>query len=295
VNLDLQVLGRRPDGYHDLRSVFHAVDLCDRLEFRAQPDADIHLTCDHPDLPCDESNLVVRAARLLQRHTGARRGAAIRLRKRIPMGGGLGGGSSNAAVTLLALNHLWGTGLGAEELNELAAELGSDVAFFLYGGTAVCTGRGEQVAPVDDVPELHFLLVLPGLHVSTPAVYGRLKAGLTTRREARNNVLVALSDADFERLGRSLQNDLQEAAYKVEDRLRSIADALQRCARESGAQACLLSGSGSSFFILAEQEAACRRCATVVETELDLPCVVASSYPAWHTRVEKLIARRGSP
>jgi 4-diphosphocytidyl-2-C-methyl-D-erythritol kinase len=229
----------------------------------------------------------------MQQHCSAEQGARIQLEKRIPMGGGLGGGSSNAAVTLLALNHLWRAGISGPELHEMAAELGSDVAFFLHGGTALCTGRGEQVEPLEGLPELHLVLVLPGLHVSTPAVYRGLKSSLTTPRRPRNNVQSITCEADFDELGRLLHNDLQEAAFQVEKSLGRLWEDLQRCSREAGASGCLLSGSGSSFFVLARDPDTCRRCATLVETELDLPCVVAKSYPAWHTRVEKLLARRG--
>jgi 4-diphosphocytidyl-2-C-methyl-D-erythritol kinase len=230
----------------------------------------------------------------VQQQCGAQRGARIRLQKRIPMGGGLGGGSSNAAVTLLGLNRLWQARLSRAELYEMAAELGSDVAFFLEGGTALCTGRGEQVEPVPGVAALHVVLVLPGVHVSTPAVYRALNSALTTPRQPSNNVIKALREGDFQRLVRSLHNDLQEPALRLEERLRSIWEELRRCVSGVGRTGCLLSGSGSSFFVLAQDQESCRRCATAIAAELDLPCVAATSYPAWHTRVEKLIARRGS-
>ena len=181
VNLYLEVVGRRPDGYHDLRTVMQAVDLCDELELATREDGRIALNCSDPALPMGDGNLVVRAARMMQERSGTRRGADLALRKRVPVGGGLGGGSADAALTLLGLDRLWGLDTGREALTEMAASLGSDVAFFLHGGTALCEGRGERVTPVPCGGEFSYVLVTPSVGVSTREVYGALEHGLTSR------------------------------------------------------------------------------------------------------------------
>src|SRR5438874_4139070 len=144
VNLFLEVVGKRADGFHAVNTLMVAVSLVDTLEFASADDGLLDLTCSDPALSVGPENLVVRAANVLRRHTGSRAGAAICLTKRIPMQAGLGGGSSDAAATLVGLNRLWGLNLGADVLTTLAASLGSDVAFFLDGPAAWCTGRGEE-------------------------------------------------------------------------------------------------------------------------------------------------------
>ena len=148
VNLFLEVLAKRPDGYHDIETLMVAVNLFDTLKFREEPGGDIRLTCNHPDLSTGSDNLVIRAAALLKQQTGCEKGARIRLTKRIPLAGGLAGGSSDAAATLVGLNRLWKLGLTRARLTDLAKELGSDVAFFFSAPAAWCTGRGERVTPM---------------------------------------------------------------------------------------------------------------------------------------------------
>ena len=161
LNLGLRILGRRPDGYQDIVSVLLTVDLCDRLVFTPAPPGETRVFCDNPDLPGGPENLVHRAVEILRRATGAGHGVRVDLNKRIPMGAGLGGGSSNAATALRALDRLWGLDLRPERLAALAAELGSDVPFFLTGGTAVVTGRGERIRPVDWEGDFWYVLVYP--------------------------------------------------------------------------------------------------------------------------------------
>jgi 4-diphosphocytidyl-2-C-methyl-D-erythritol kinase len=198
INLYLEILGQRPDGYHEIDTLMQAVSLYDTLEFRKRPASRnesgdssdfIDFEVDGPPgLAAGPENLVARAARVLRdavlSGTGAPAsgsgvssltGLSIRLRKKIPVGGGLGGGSSDAAATLLALNRLWGLGWTRGALEPLAATLGSDVAFFLHGGWARCTGRGEKIEPLAPRPPLHFLLVTPDLHVPTALIYEKFR------------------------------------------------------------------------------------------------------------------------
>ena len=170
INLYLRVLGKRPDGYHELETVFERVDLADELAFEAS--RELALTCDDPSLPCGEDNLVLRAARLLQQATGCGAGARIHLTKRIPIAAGLGGGSSDAAAAMVGLNQLWNLWLESSHLMELGASLGSDVPFFLAPTAfAVGRGRGEQCEPLPPEPPLVHVLVVPPERLSTREVY----------------------------------------------------------------------------------------------------------------------------
>lgn len=170
LNLFLHVNGRRPDGYHILQSVFQLIDRCDYLDAEVTNDGHIRRTNDISGVP-EDSDLIIRAARLLQQHTGCERGALLTLHKSLPMGGGLGGGSSDAATTLMALNHLWQTGLNQQQLMQLGLQLGADVPFFLFGQNAFAEGIGEELQPVE-TPECWYVVVEPGVHVPTPAIFG---------------------------------------------------------------------------------------------------------------------------
>jgi len=169
LNLFLHVVGRRPDGYHLLQTAFRFIDLCDTLHFDASPGGRIERADDLPGVP-PEQDLVVRAARALQQATGTRQGARIALEKRIPQGGGLGGGSSDAASTLIALNRLWGTGLSRRDLMALALPLGADVPVFVFGQSAFAEGVGEVLAPLT-LPQAAYLVAQPDASVPTAGVF----------------------------------------------------------------------------------------------------------------------------
>ena len=241
INLVLRVIGRRSDGYHELDTIFQAVDLWDTLEIR--PSSSLQLTCDDPRLPVDESNLVLRAARLLaERHVGGPRHAALSLRKRIPVQAGLGGGSSDAAGALMLCDQFWSLGVGREGLAELAAELGSDVPFFLTGGTARGRGRGDRIEALPFVGGTPIILGYPPFGISTQEVFGRLPGRLTL---PANGVSVSIASAhkwpknnDFG----FLTNDLETVVFEGWPEVKRFRDALL----ETGAAAALLSGSGSA-------------------------------------------------
>ena len=180
INLTLEVLGKRDDGYHDIVSIMQTVDLSDTVV--VEPSSGLSVECDADEIPRDE-NLALRAAQVLRNSTGCQDGARITLEKHIPISAGLGGGSSDAATTLKGLNRLWGTGLSTEELMPIAAQIGSDVPFFLHGGTAMVAGRGEQVRPLP-TPELNDIVLLSppiDLPAKTESVYGRLTHSVYTR------------------------------------------------------------------------------------------------------------------
>src|SRR5436190_8446884 len=172
INLFLEITGKRADGYHTLETVFQTVSLADELTFSLQ--TELTLTCSDPRLPTDESNLVMRAARGLREALKEKRGARISLKKIIPTGAGLGGGSSDAATTLLALQKLWRRSLSTSRLARLAASLGADVPFFLKKGLCVATGIGDRLKPLRRLPRTSLVLVYPGFGVSTKAAYARV-------------------------------------------------------------------------------------------------------------------------
>jgi 4-diphosphocytidyl-2-C-methyl-D-erythritol kinase len=261
INLHLEVLGLRPDGYHELAMVMQSIDLADSLVLRSTADATIRLRTDSPELPGDGTNLIVRAAELLRSRVGLPElGVDITLQKRIPIGAGLAGGSSDGAAALVGLDALWGLGLGPTWLHGLAAELGSDMPFCLEGGTQLCFGRGERLEPVTaaGAPGQAVLLIKhPAASVSTPWAYGRCRdlrgdfyldaeADFEQRRQAlRQGPLVAAL------AGRGplphLRNDLQAV---VEPEVESIRAGLELLRRSPGALAVAMSGSGPSLFAL---------------------------------------------
>ena len=251
INWNLQILGRRSDGYHEVNTLLQTISLHDDLEFELT-DNEISLHCSEPDIPTDDRNLIVRAAQLLQRRYNVDRGVRVRLEKRIPAQGGLGGASSNAAVALVALAYLWKLNTNASELLEIAASIGSDVPFFLHGGCALATGTGATVSPVSDAPnneQKHLILVTPNAGVSTADAYASLNcAALTT--PATNPILS--SSRSESNLGNSLlcdtrdslRNDFESVIFDIEPEIRRCKEALL----QAGAMGALLAGSGSSVF-----------------------------------------------
>jgi 4-diphosphocytidyl-2-C-methyl-D-erythritol kinase len=259
VNWDLHVLGKRPDGFHEVDTVMVSVGLADELTF--EPSERLSLTCSDPALPCDDSNLVVKAARALARAAGVEPRARIHVEKRIPMGGGLGGGSSDAAATLQALNRLWALDWPVERLAGVAAELGSDVAFFLWGGWCRCKGRGEIVEPLVDLnrlPSVPMWLIIPPYNVSTPAVYKSLGAGCwngtpehRTLTELEEAVKVEVSGlVNHKECKPRPVNDLLAAAQSAEPRLEGFARHLE----EQFPGRWRMSGSGAVHFVFPNPE-----------------------------------------
>jgi 4-diphosphocytidyl-2-C-methyl-D-erythritol kinase len=240
VNRGLRVLGRRPDGFHELDTVFQTVDLTEDILFFESENAegDVSLTVEGAELPVDGSNLILRAARALREKFSVRAGAHIHLSKKIPIGGGLGGGSSNAAATLKALSELWKLPATGADLHALAASLGSDVPFFLLGGRARGRGRGEILTPLADGPEEWVLLVFPPFSLSTTEAYGRLNAPALTGSPSATKVSGSGTGGGPER------NDLEQAAESIRRELRQIRSALAG----AGARSARLSGSGSTVF-----------------------------------------------
>ena len=253
VNLLLNILGRRPDGFHELETVLHPVNLCDRLVFEPRGSG-VELTCGDATLPADARNLVHRAATHFLQAAQIRDGVKIHLEKKIPLAAGLGGGSGNAAITLLGLNELFGGPLAAVRLHELAAALGSDVPFFLQTQPALAIGRGETIQPLAAFPALRrtvFFLIHPGFGISTPWAYqnlARFPAALHGRAGRAAQLVARLRGGDLDAAGKELYNSLEAPALEKYPLLGLFQDFL----RAHGAAAVLMSGSGSTTFAIVE-------------------------------------------
>ena len=242
INLELRVLGRRPDGYHELRTIFQSLALHDSLVYRARRGAFTIETSD-PGVPGDRTNLVWRAAQALWSAAGRAgdvRGVHVSIDKRVPPKAGLGGGSSDAAATLVALDALWRTRMGPAALARLAASLGADVAYFLMGGTALGLGRGERLYPLPDLPSMGAVIVHPGFGVGTPDAYRWYAAGRPGEPRTHAQALaVAWLPGPLE-----MGNDLEGPVMARHPEIAEIRRAILR----GGAEVALMSGSGSAVF-----------------------------------------------
>jgi 4-diphosphocytidyl-2-C-methyl-D-erythritol kinase len=286
LNLCLEVLGKRPDGFHNISSVFHQVDLCDELEFAAASDGRITLTCDDPRLPVNEKNLVIRAAHLLRsfeskvgsssqactetdnlpyrRSDDRLPGAKITLTKRIPVGAGLGGGSADGAAALTGLAQLWSVKLGSEDLHKMALELGSDVPYFISGGTAYVSGRGENIEPLKSDKTYHFVIVYPGFGVSTAWAYKSLKNQLTKDPEY-SKILYSIwaKGPEASEIAKQMHNDLENAVIPAHPPIARIKEMLMA----QGAAGSMMSGSGSCVFGIFPDEVSARLAHTKLKLE----------------------------
>ncbi len=250
LNLFLEVLRKRPDGYHDLESLLVAINLFDTLELQATTMAELRLQCDTPTLATGADNLVIRAAEALRKYVNRPDlGAVMSLKKRIPMQAGLGGGSSDAAATLVGLNEIWKLGLTRRELLAIAASTGSDVAFFLTLPAAWCTGRGEVVSSEESRRSFHFVLVCPPVGLRTAEVYQRLV--VPAEPTAGAAVRAAFRAGDSESLGRALFNRLEEPAFALQPLVERIRRRLDRL----GSLGAMMSGSGSALLALGRDQA----------------------------------------
>ncbi len=246
INLTLDILGRRDDGYHELASVMQTVSLADTLAFRALADGVTEFFCDAPALNSTE-NLVCRAVQALREETGCQRGVRIELQKHTPAQGGLGGGSSDAACVLLALNTWWALSLSQKRLLELAARLGSDVPFFVLGGTALVEGRGERVNLLPDLPGLWVVLLKPPVTVSTPAAFRALTPDDYTGGQATARLVNALREGGrlpLDGLVNALEARVCQGYPSVAESRAALVDA--------GAQTVRMSGSGPTLFALVD-------------------------------------------
>jgi 4-diphosphocytidyl-2-C-methyl-D-erythritol kinase len=267
INLWLRVLGKRADGFHEVDTLMLPIGLADDLDLEELPDGRINLECSDPALPTDSRNLARRAAELLQQRHAPSRGARISLVKRIPLGAGLGGGSANAATVLVGLSRLWSLNLPSAEIEKLAAEIGSDAAFFVRNRPALCTGRGERLVPVAFPRELPVLLLHFGFGSATSWAYKNLAAGpvgSSTQTapagfEAARRAFLAGNPGD--RSADMLLNDLEKPVFR---KFPILAIAKEFLAARSEVQGAMMSGSGSTLFALIESPEAATHLASAL-------------------------------
>ena len=275
INLDLRILGVRPDGFHDLRTIFQSLALHDTLTFTRRTGA-FTIECDDPRLPVDRRNLVWKAASLLWRLIGRRgetpKDVVVRLTKCVPQEAGLGGGSADAAVTLLGLTRLWGLDVDLPTLSRLAGRLGADVPFFLVGGTALGLGRGDDIYPLVDLPRTYVVVVRPNFGVSTVEAYGWYDQ--EPRRTGREPARKPLPER-WPEWAATLRNDLEPAVTRHHPTIARIRHALV----DAGAVVAAMSGSGSAVFGLFDRLDAARR------TAADL------SRPGWQVVCTRTLSR----
>ncbi|HJP17338.1 MAG TPA: 4-(cytidine 5'-diphospho)-2-C-methyl-D-erythritol kinase [Nitrospinota bacterium] len=258
INLGLKIIKKRDDGYHEIETIFQMVSLFDTLTFRSIQ-VGIVLKTDRDKLPVGETNLVVKAAKLLQQETGIQKGVEIFLEKKIPVGAGLGGGSGNAAFTLMGLNNLWELHLKKKDLMKLAITLGSDVPFFLSDcSAAIGKGRGEILTPFENRSNIHVVIVSPNIHISTGSIYKEMNLGLTSNSKDINILRSLLVKGRITELGSYLYNDLETVVCKRYPALTEIKKKLIN----SGAVGALVSGSGSSVFGIYLQQETARKATT---------------------------------
>lgn len=243
INWFLRILGKRDDGFHELCTVFQTVSLHDRLTFSESDE--VILTCDDENIPTDDKNLIVKAAKILSEKYDIKQGTKIHLEKRIPAPGGLGGGSSNAAVALLGLSKLWGIKTSFEELSEIGKWLGSDVPFFLHGGTAFGTGRGTEIFPLSDLEEKHVLIVAPNIAVKTAEAFARINAAHLTNKDSKSILQICRNEAQALNLRQAeLVNDFEKTVFENEFEIGRVKKKLL----DYGSICALMSGSGASVF-----------------------------------------------
>ena len=272
INLALEVLDKRPDGYHEVSMIMQSVSLHDTVTLSLQA-ANITLSCDRSELLCDNSNLAFRAADLLRREYGIARGVQIELTKRIPLAAGLAGGSTDAAAVLKGLNRLWNMDLPAAELERLAARLGSDVPFCLQGGTSLATGRGEILTALPDFSGYGVVLANPPLAVSTAWVYGNYRSAVGNRRRDVSTLRRSIEQQDFPAVAAALFNDLESVTVPAYPPITALKEQLL----QAGAAGVLMSGSGPTVFALTPDPASAGKLAGQAALGSDVAVFIAET------------------
>ncbi len=266
INLFLKVTGKRPNGYHEIISIFQKISLLDTITFKLNGSSKISLQCDHPNVPVDGSNLIVKAAEALRKFTQCGYGADITLKKNIPVAAGLGGGSSNSATTLVALNELWGLDLSTRELEEMAFKLGADVPFFLNSSLALVEGAGERVTPLAPRKSIPILLVNPGFAISAKDAYQKSNFNFNPV-EPRESVLNDMESGEPARIAKHLMNDLQPWALKTYPELKTLKNKMESL--KPAPLGVLMSGSGPTLFATYDSLESCNAAKRKIEKTVD--------------------------
>ncbi|MGY3839420.1 4-(cytidine 5'-diphospho)-2-C-methyl-D-erythritol kinase [Bacillus atrophaeus] len=254
INLSLDVTKKRPDGYHEVEMIMTTIDLADRIELTEIAEDEVRVASHNRFVPDDQRNLAYQAARLIKDRYKVKKGVSIMITKVIPVAAGLAGGSSDAAATLRGLNRLWKLNLSVEELAELGAEIGSDVSFCVYGGTALATGRGERIRHISAPPHCWVILAKPTVGVSTAEVYRQLKLDKVEHPDV-NGMIEAIEEKSFQKVCAQLGNVLESVTLDMHPEVAMIKNQMKRF----GADAVLMSGSGPTVFGLVQYESKVQR------------------------------------
>lgn len=293
INWSLRILGKRPDNFHEVRATLQTISLHDRLNFELSEDRHVAVSCNEPEIPTDEQNLIMRAAHVLQDRYSISKGARVKLEKIIPTQAGLGGGSSNAAVALLALARLWQIKGGANELIEIAAGLGADVPFFLFGGCMLATGTGATLSALPDPDALNVIVIAPRASVSTRDAYASLQAAALTSDTLEfilsSSQNAANSGDSFPWLRTDFENDFESVIFDIYPEVRRAKEVLLA----AGATAALMTGTGSSVFgVFADQESQ-QQALEKIQCEAGwriMPCVTVSRNEYRHAIGEEVFS-----
>lgn len=266
INLALDVCRRLENGYHEVKMVMQAVDIYDELEFKKRDSSDILLSVDSRDCLGDlENNLVFRAAKLMQQRYGIRQGIEIKLKKNIPVAAGMAGGSADAAAAMLAMDELYGLGLGKRQLMEDAVELGADIPFCILGGTALAEGIGEKLTPLPAPPKASLLIIKPPIMVPTKWVYENLHADTLTDRPDIDGMVTALREGDLKGITGRMKNVMET----VTEREYPVITDIKKMMAGNGAENAVMSGSGPSIFGVFLEEGAAREAAACIGRTLE--------------------------
>lgn len=281
INLLLEIVGNRPDGYHELVMVLQSIDLADEIELKPMGGDRIKLHCDHPHVPQDSTNLAYRAAKLMRECFPGHGGVEISIQKRIPIGAGLAGGSTDAAAVLVGLDLMWNLGLAQDQLHSFGAQLGSDVPFCISGGTSLALGRGEQLSPLTDLDQFYAVLAkYRNLSVSTPWAYqtyrqefGHTYAQTQTDQEERRRtgpsvpMLNAIAHRDGTAIGEALHNDLERVVLTHHPKVAQLREKLA----EQSTLGAMMSGSGPTVFTLTQTHSQANQIADQIKAEFTDP------------------------
>lgn len=263
INLGLDVLRRREDGYHEVKMIMQMVDICDTLTFTSREDDEIHIVTDHGSVPCDEHNLIYKAAMVLFEETGRQIGVDVELVKRIPVAAGMAGGSTDAATALLVLNEMLGLPLTRERISEIAVRVGADVPYCVMGGTALSEGIGEKLTPLPAPPEAYLVIAKPDIEVSTAFVYKNLKLEMIDRHPDIDGMVKALYEGRLEGITDRMENLLETVTIPAYPVIRTI----KEICRQEGAYNALMSGSGPTVFAVYKEKEKAQRAIERIQEE----------------------------
>lgn len=263
INLGLDVIRRRPDGYHEVKMIMQSVGIYDRLTFQRADWEGIRISLDHAELPCDQNNLIYKAAQLIMDAYGIKNGVEITLNKNIPIAAGMAGGSTDAAAVFHGLNELFGLGMSLQDMKEMGVKIGADVPYCIMGGTALSEGIGEILTPLSDPPDAHLLIAKPDINVSTKFVYENLHADTLTDHPDIDGMVKALNEGNLKGITDRMGNVLETVTVKEYP----IIDRIKKEMLSGGAENALMSGSGPTVFGIYKEKKAAEKCCEAIREQ----------------------------